>query len=66
MLEPVWMYGLQLWGCIKKSNARIIQNFQKVLRGIINAPCYIRNIYKDNTHKNEYCRRNDYTNGSKT
>lgn len=44
VLKPVWTYGIQLWGCTKKTNAEIIQKFQnKVLRGIINAPWYIRN-----------------------
>jgi len=44
ILKPVWMYGLQLWGCTKKTNINIIQSYQnKVLRGIVNAPWYIRN-----------------------
>ena len=50
VLKPVWTYGVQLWGCTKKSNRRIIQMFQnKVLRCIVNAPWFIRNddIHKD-------------------
>lgn len=50
ILMPVWTYGIQLWGCTKKSNIQIIQRFQnKVLRGIVNAPWYIRNedIHRD-------------------
>lgn len=44
ILKPVWTYGIQLWGCTKKSNVDIIQRFQnKVLRNIANAPWYIRN-----------------------
>lgn len=44
VLRPVWTYGIQLWGCTKKTNTEIIQKFQnKVLRGIVNAPWYIRN-----------------------
>lgn len=44
ILKPIWTYGIQLWGCTKKSNTTIIQNFQnKVLRGIVNAPWYVRN-----------------------
>lgn len=44
ILKPVWTYGIQLWGCTKQSNIQIIQKFQnKVLRGIVNAPWYIRN-----------------------
>lgn len=46
---PVWTYGIQLWGCTKKTNTQIIQQFQnKVLRGIVNAPWYIRN---DDLHR---------------
>jgi hypothetical protein len=49
VLKPVWTYGIQLWGCTKQTNAKIIQSFQnKVLRCIVNAPWYIRN---DNLHK---------------
>lgn len=44
ILKPVWTYGIQLWGCACKSNSNIIQTFQnKVLRGIVNAPWFIRN-----------------------
>ena len=44
ILKPVWTYGIELWGCTKKSNIEIIQKFQnKVIRSIINAPWYIRN-----------------------
>lgn len=43
VIKPVWTYGIQLWGCTKPSNIKIIQCFQnKVLRGIVNAPWYIR------------------------
>lgn len=45
VLKPVWTYGIQLWGCTSQCNKNIIQRFQnKVLRGIVNAPWYIRNI----------------------
>ena len=50
ILKPVWTYGIQLWGCTKKSNIKIIQTFQnKVLRCIVKAPWYIRNedIHRD-------------------
>lgn len=44
ILKPVWTYGIQLWGCTKKSNLETIQRFQnKVLRNIVDAPWYIRN-----------------------
>ena len=49
VLKPVWTYGIQLWGCTSASNRSIIQKFQiKVLRGIIDAPWYVRN---DDLHK---------------
>jgi hypothetical protein len=39
-----WKYGAQLWGCSKVININIIQQFQnKVLRGIVHAPWYVRN-----------------------
>lgn len=50
ILKPIWIYGIQLWGCAKKSNIEIIQRFQnKVLRNIVNAPWYVRNneLHKD-------------------
>lgn len=50
VLMPVWAYGIQLWGCTKRTNVEIIQRFQnKVLRSIVNAPWYIRNedIHRD-------------------
>lgn len=50
ILKPVWTYGIQLWGCTKQANIKILQTFQnKVLRDIINAPWYIRNsdIHRD-------------------
>lgn len=44
ILKPVWTYGIQLWGCTKQTNIKIIQRFQnKVLRNIVNAPWYCRN-----------------------
>ena len=49
ILKPIWTYGIQLCGCTKQSNVKIIQTLQnKVLRNIINAPWYINNI---NIHK---------------
>ena len=50
ILKPIWLYGVQLWGCAKASNKQLIQTFQnKVLRKIVDAPWYIRNadIHKD-------------------
>lgn len=50
VLKPVWTYGLQLWGCTKKSNRNILQTFEnKVLRTIVSAPWYVRNedIHRD-------------------
>jgi hypothetical protein len=45
ILKPVWTYGIQLWGCTKPSNIAIIQRFQnKVLRAVVDAPWYVRNV----------------------
>ena len=44
VLRPIWTYGIQLWGCAKKSNIELIQYYQnRVLRSIVNAPWYSRN-----------------------
>jgi hypothetical protein len=44
ILKPIWTYGIQLWGCTKRSNVKIIQCFQhSVLRDIVDAPRYVRN-----------------------
>jgi hypothetical protein len=43
ILKFIWTYGIQLWGCTKQGNIKIIQCFQnKVLRNIVNAPWYMR------------------------
>jgi len=50
ILKPVWTYGIHFGVCTKQSNIDIIQRFQnKVLRNVVNAPCYIRNcdLYRD-------------------
>jgi hypothetical protein len=50
ILKPIWMYGIQLWGCASKCHILTIQRFQnKVIRTIVNAPWYIRNsdIHRD-------------------
>lgn len=44
MIVPIWTYGIQVWGCAKKSNINIIQRLQnKILRKIANAPWYVTN-----------------------
>lgn len=44
IIKPIWMYGIQLWGCASKSNINIIQRSQsKILRIITNAPWYVTN-----------------------
>jgi len=45
MLKPIWTYGIQLWWCAAQSTIAVIQRFQnKVLRDIVNAPWYVRNV----------------------
>lgn len=49
ILKPVWLYGIQLWGCAKNNTIDKIQVFQnKVIRCIVKAPWYIRN---DDLHR---------------
>lgn len=49
IIKPIWTYGIQLWGCSKKTNLQMIQKTQnKILRTIVNAPWFIRN---DDLHR---------------
>jgi hypothetical protein len=42
--KPVWIYGIELWGCATNSNIAIIQQYQsKLLRTMTNAPWYVSN-----------------------
>jgi hypothetical protein len=44
ILNPIWTYGILLWGTASNSNIEILQRFQnKVLRSIVNAPRYVPN-----------------------
>jgi hypothetical protein len=50
ILKPIWTYGIELWGCAKLSNTKILQTFQsKTLRDITGAPWYVSNktIHED-------------------
>jgi hypothetical protein len=45
IIKPVWTYGIDLWGCSKPSNTKILQAFQsKTLRELANAPWHISNV----------------------
>jgi hypothetical protein len=45
IIRRVWTYGIELWGCSKPSNTKVLQTFQsKTLRKLSNAPCYISNV----------------------
>jgi len=44
ILRPIWTYGIDLWGCSKPSNTKILQTFQsKMLRMFSSAPWYVSN-----------------------
>jgi hypothetical protein len=44
ILKPIWTYAIELWGCAKPTNIRILQNYQsKLLRTMTNAPWYVSN-----------------------
>jgi hypothetical protein len=44
IIIPIWMYGLELWGCASKSSISIIQRSQsKILRMMIDEPWYVSN-----------------------
>jgi len=39
IMRPIWTYGIEIWGCSKPSNTKILQTFQsKMLRMISSAP----------------------------
>jgi hypothetical protein len=62
ILEPIWTYGIQLWGTAFTSNIEILERFQsKTLRIIVDAPWYVPNnhIRRDlevTSVKEEICR----------
>ena len=44
VIKPIWSYGIELWGCARKSNIVVLQRSQsKILRAIANAPWYVTN-----------------------
>ncbi|KAL4126891.1 hypothetical protein QTP88_011091 [Uroleucon formosanum] len=44
LLQPIWSYGIALWGTAKPSNLRTIQAFQSIcLRMAAKAPWYVTN-----------------------
>jgi hypothetical protein len=44
IIKPIWVYGIELWGCASKSNISIIQRRQsKILRKRTNEPWYVNN-----------------------
>jgi hypothetical protein len=44
ILEPIWTYGIQLWGSTSSSTIDILERFQsEVLRIITDAPWYVPN-----------------------
>ena len=43
VMKRMWSYGIEQWGCARKSNIVIMQRSQtKILRAITNAPCHVR------------------------
>ena len=44
VIKPIWIYGIELWGCSSKSKVNIIQRLQsKTLRLMTNAPWFVSN-----------------------
>jgi len=44
-MQPIWAYGIQLWGTASNSNIDILEQLQaKVLRIITGAPWYVPNV----------------------
>jgi hypothetical protein len=45
VFEPIWTYGIQLWGTASTFNIEIIERFKsKALLMIVDAPCYVPNM----------------------
>jgi hypothetical protein len=48
ILKHIWTYGIELWGCNKPSNTKVLQTFQsKMLTSIKNAQWF---VYNQNLH----------------
>ena len=44
VIKPIWSYGIELWGCARKSNIVIMQRSKsKIPRAITNAHLYVTN-----------------------
>jgi hypothetical protein len=42
ILNPIWTYGIQLWGTASTSNIEILERFQsEALRTIVDGPWYV-------------------------
>jgi hypothetical protein len=55
IIKPAWTYGIELVGCSKPSNTKILQAFQsKTLRKLANAPWYISNVTLHNVLRIPY------------
>jgi predicted house-cleaning noncanonical NTP pyrophosphatase (MazG superfamily) len=55
LLQPIWTYGLQIFGCAKKSNLNKLQIFQsKLLRQVTGAPWYVSNAILHNDLRIKY------------
>jgi hypothetical protein len=55
IIKPVWTYGIELWGCSKPSNTKILHTFQsRTLRKLANAPWYISNVTLHNNLSTPY------------
>jgi hypothetical protein len=55
IIKLVWTYGIELWGCSKPSNTKILQTFQsKTLIKLANVPWYISNITLHNDFSISY------------
>ena len=42
ILRPIWAYGIELWGCSKPSNTKILQTFQSKMPRMISSALLVR------------------------
>jgi hypothetical protein len=58
ILKPIWTYRIQLWGCTKPLNMKVLQRFQpNILRSITSAPWYVSNFTLHRDLSNSVCHR---------
>ena len=57
IIKPIWIYGIEIWGCASKSSKAILQKTQSTtLRMMTDAPRYVTNLTLHDDHKIAFVR----------